>query len=150
MTATKVCSKCLADKEMSSFSPRKDSRDGRRSECINCMNEYKLNRTIEARGYVKRDPVTKEQQRIKKKISSKAWREANVNHLRKERAKWRKENAEKARCYGQNAAKTLSDRYVKNVISGKDRSLYKTIPQSLIEAKRINLQIKRLLKERAK
>ena len=143
---TKVCSKCGKRRLRSQFYARKASADGLAYVCKICD-----------------DARTKSVPAEKKRAKHKAWRDANRDHVRekardvmrrlyaadpekfKQRAKdYRALNLEKIK--ERNAAKRghLSDSYVKRVLFPD--GIPSSVPQELIEAKRVQLQLTRYLK----
>lgn len=86
----------------------------------------------------------------KQKYNKKYCRE-HAEKLRKRTKKWRKDNAEYERNRGKKAAKKdrelLADRYIKQVIYISYGLMANEIPQILIELKRKQIQVKRLLKQ---
>jgi len=81
----------------------------------------------------------------------KKWGQDNKGSRLKSAAKWKKENRgdylASTKFRNDKGRAELSDGYIKQVITGKSNLKYKDVPQSLIEAKRAHLQMKRLIKE---
>lgn len=64
---------------------------------------------------------------------------------------WREKNPDAAERYARIARDELRESYVRRVLTQDEKILQpKDIPQSLIEAKRVQLQIKRLIREKTK
>jgi pyruvate/2-oxoglutarate dehydrogenase complex dihydrolipoamide acyltransferase (E2) component len=78
-----------------------------------------------------------ERNRQKYIAKTSAWREANKEYV-----------AEKQKTYNRNRVDNLRDTYVKNLIKGKTEIPIATIPQALIEAKRLQLKIRRMTNEK--
>ena len=77
-----------------------------------------------------------ERNRQKYIAKTSAWREANKEYV-----------AEKQKTYNRNRVYNLRDPYVKSLIKGKTEIPIATIPQALIEAKRLEVLIKRKLRD---
>jgi hypothetical protein len=88
----------------------------------------------------------------KRKRESKAYREKYKDKLLEKGRMYANKNRDKLRVYFRDKkskdVKGLSDNYIKDLFTRKGSPLtYATIPQSLIEAKRLELQMKRFIKE---
>ena len=158
MTATKVCSKCGEEKRRASSG---------RLVCDPC------NRARATAYRIKNIESVREKDRARvaamspeaKRAKHKKWRDSKIEHVRsyarqsakkryqlnpekfRERSRqYHQENREKIINSFRIERAALSDSYVRTCL-GLTESI---APQPLIEAKRIQIQIKRLLKERAK
>lgn len=149
--AAKKCGRCQVSKPLSDFHTNKSVRDGRTNYCKACANEaarewYKKNKSkalANAQAWRKKNP---EKRRLNK-------RRNRLRHPEKKLAgdrRYNERNREKRREYMRDRAAALTDGYVRFLIcnSGKLRIPSAMIPQPLVEAARVNIQIKRLLKER--
>lgn len=88
-----------------------------------------------------------ERHRSERIAYSKAYREANKEAVRRRVEDWRSRNEEHIAKYEQMRRDELADDYVRKVLSGNSLLGHHDIPQSLVEAKRVHLQIKRLLRK---
>lgn len=140
---TKTCTKCGEVKPIIEYEMRTDSIDGRRHQCKICHGTNVKAWDVLHRRKSKRVPVTA----IAKKERKKEWRKENAERLSFKRFKWGLLNKEKVKKYGRAAAENMTDRYLRNLIAGKDRVMYVSVPSELIVAKREQLQILRLAKE---
>lgn len=167
--ATQVCTGCKLELDANLFSPRSAKSEKLRLRCKQCRNEeesvrYEKNKQLgKAR---KSDPEKKrinskasyERNKEKIKARTKLYREANKERASAWTREWNERNAEKksehrARYRAKHqeeireASKlmviNLDDTYVARRLGGTPS----TIPADLIDLKRINLQILRLLKE---
>jgi hypothetical protein len=88
MTELKKCTKCSLLKSQSEFHKNKKSKDGLRSNCIQCGNEYKL---------LNADKV-KEQTKVynqKRRNQKKEWSKQNKEKVNESKKKWSLNNKEK-------------------------------------------------------
>jgi hypothetical protein len=86
---TKICSKCGQFKTEDQFSVRLDMRDGRRSECIQCIrdaNRWRYLQDAESRKAKQREWNAKNKD--KKRISARRWYENNKEKVDESRLKW--------------------------------------------------------------
>lgn len=134
MLTTKRCSKCGTTKDVSMFGKHEQKPDGLRSWCKECNSS-------DARRWSKENPE-------RKKSASIAWKLGNPEAFKRIAKRSQIKNAEsrlpKQRSYSKRCADSLTDNYVMTTL-GVDRYL---VTAELIELKRINLQLQRLLKER--
>lgn len=156
----KTCSKCGESKAFSCFELRVDSPDGRRGVCKSCMRPQRL---ASSRRYAVLNPD-------RKKKSFREWYARNADAQRERSRKYYAENSDSLRQkqtdrYWRNpekyrrlsqesslaakksARRELRDTYLRQVLSQGTAMKFSDVPDSLIEAKRVHLQIKRLLKE---
>ena len=80
---TKTCTKCGIDKPLNDYNNRKDSKDGKRSDCKECVS---------VRGRLWREANSE-----RKRASSRAWAEANRKHKNATNRLWRETNLERER-----------------------------------------------------
>ncbi len=163
-----ICTKCKQKKDENEFYAAKENvnRNGRRSYCKECgrksLNEWsKKNRPKLSVKYKKwydknKDHVSeyakeyrdKNAKKIKEKESE--WRKNNKDLLKSRHKKWRDKNKShirtKRRKWERKIVKELSDSYVKQKVYRATNIPFKEIPKSLIEVKRLQIQIIRYLK----
>jgi hypothetical protein len=97
----------------------------------------KIDRLMNPEKYKRYVKNCYERNRQKYIAKTNAWREANKEYV-----------AEKQKTYNRNRVDNLRDTYVKNLIKGKTEIPIATIPQALIEAKRLQLKIRRMTNEK--
>ena len=73
--------------------------------------------------------------------------EANKDRDNARTRKWNKENKVRTRDYKNARTRELCDAYVRHQLTKRSNLTAKNIPKSLIEAKRLELQMKRFIKE---
>ena len=128
---TKVCSKCKVEKEFEFFTKDKSRKNGVRSICKICNKEkskawYEDNsEKVRARHEANPEKV---------RAAVKAYREANPEKVRAAVKAYKEANPEKVRAAGKAYRDRYPDAYVAKAFQ---------CPQELIELKRINLLIKR-------
>lgn len=118
----KTCRTCKQRKEQSEYYKDKNRKDGLNGQCKVCYNL-----------------------RIKK------WRQDNPDKRADYKKKWRAENPEKVnamqRRAGRNDAQNLTDGYVrKKIVEGIDGLSQGDIPDELVQLKRAELQMERIIK----
>jgi len=130
---TKICTKCKIEKELSLFPNRKDSKDGKRNDCINCRNiynttHYKAN-TEKILQYQKQ---YREDNNEKIKIYAKKYREDNREKINEQSREYYKNNAEKAN-------RQSREYYAKNRIerNNQSRKYYKNNIENIKQLKKI-------------
>jgi hypothetical protein len=104
MTELKKCTKCLIIKPINFFYKNKKSKDGFRSNCVECMNQYKLLNKDKIKEQVKN-------YNSKRKVQKKLWAEKNKDKVNKSREKWKSKNIESRNEYVKSYNK---DYYEKN------------------------------------
>jgi hypothetical protein len=87
MTERKECSKCLISKPTNDFYKNKKSKDGFRSNCIQCGNEYKL---------LNENKIKEQNKKYnkKRKKQKKEWSDLNKDKVNESRKKWLSNNKE--------------------------------------------------------
>ena len=80
MIKTKICTKCKEEKELFEFYVRKDSVNGFRNECKQCIS--------------KKGKIYRENNKEKRKISNEKWRQENKSYLKKCQKEYYKNNRE--------------------------------------------------------
>lgn len=80
---------------------------------------------------------------------ARAYAAANPERVKEAKQAWDKAHPGKSGEYAEKARASLSDSYVKRVLF-ENRQATTCVPQALIEAKRLQLSIKRLIKEKSK
>jgi len=118
----KTCKTCKEDKEESEFYKLKKSKDGLNGQCKTCYN-----------------------------LRIKAWRKKNPEKRAAYKKKWRAENPDKVnamqRRAGKNDAANLTDGYVrKKIVQAVNGLSAEDIPDIMVELKRNELKIERILK----
>lgn len=88
MIKLKECSKCKKNKELICFYKNSKSKDGLRSNCIECGNKYKTENKEKLKEQTKK-------YNQKRKISKKKWSENNKDKMNASRKKWVQNNLEK-------------------------------------------------------
>lgn len=133
----KTCSRCKEKKDFSLFHKNKSQKDGFSHYCKLCRKTH--------RGENYSD---KNRERVKK------WYKKNRQTCIERHKIWRINNPEKARKNKRNDRKKsileLKNAYIKKLLCHNNSLKYGYIPQSLIECKRIEIQIKRQIKEMTK
>lgn len=156
---TKVCSKCGHEKPLDAYPFDKRNRDGRWGSCKGCaaaalkawkstnaerVKEQAKERAARYRAE-KPDLVRARQQR---------WRDTHPERARDVSRDWWRRNRDSANDRSKEAyrkrAEALTNSYVKHVLLANHWIKNVDVPHSLIEAKRVQLQIKRLIKEKMK
>lgn len=131
---TKVCSKCGEAKPTSMFGSRSENKNWKRSSCRAC-------RSLSERG-----------SRDSQRAATRRYQAKNPEMKKKRLESWISENPEKFRAIRSRANKryieSLPDAYVIKTIFRIDPP--SDVPPDLIEAKRVHLQIHRLLRDMTK
>lgn len=131
----KACSKCNQVKSLSEFSKCKTKAYGVNCWCRSCTS-------IHQKKYYFENPD-------KRTISRKKFRdknyEKNYEKNKIKSKKFRVENSEKIKIYRENSAINLKDIYVIGLL--KSIMPYEAITQELIETKRMQIKLLRLIKE---
>lgn len=132
----KECSKCKEVKTLDNFYKHKLTINGLCYACKPCMiesnkiwrkNNAERRREIARIGYYRR--------RDKYIKYSKIYRKNNLKACRKKSAE-----------YGQSNRDNLSDTYIKQILCKKNSLAHVDIPKELVEAKKLEMQIRRTLK----
>lgn len=172
-SGTKKCTSCGEGRDLEGFSPRDAKKDGLCSICKGCLNErakqyYRDNlEKVRERGKVY-SALTRKKDGYKEKYNKyvSEWRQKNLEsqrewhrlYAREHSAEVRKRQRERARSdplyaerlreyqrrWANKAAKELKDGYVARGLLGLRPS---QVPHKLLEAKRLQVKIKRFVKE---
>ena len=116
---TKRCPKCGQIKRLSEFYKHKRNKDGKTSFCKSCCN-----------------------------ARSTRYRENNPEKVRASRKRYRENNPEKIKADLKKGRDELYPSYVKSLIRNQTGLNKEQITPDMIELKRQNLKLKRLLKEK--
>ena len=151
----KTCSGCKVDRPVAEFSKDKRCSSGFGGCCKICSNarsaEFRKNNPEK---HASRQRAWRHANREKAASISKKWEKSNRTKISAARAKWRKENSEVVAAATDRARKiakaTLSDGHIKKLLCDNNGIPHKQIPQSLVELKRIQIQISNFLKEQSK
>lgn len=174
----KTCNKCRRTMPIDCFGRDRQRPDGHLNSCKDCRNKAertrrsdltdeerqrrKLKRNQRDRAKYKKLPDEvkekrrqyrfewRENNREKWRSMRKAWRDKNPDKCREMGMRWQKDNPEKVAGYRRKAREELRDSYIKQRIVHQSEGLLSTsdIPQILIETKRAELQITRILKQK--
>jgi hypothetical protein len=105
----KVCSKCKEDKDFCEFGKRKDSKDGFRNECKNCIKlNHKLWREVNPDKYSEYSRLLKLNNPKSRENSIKKYKEKNHKKIKEYNRKWRQKNREYTNNYQKNRRKNDS------------------------------------------
>lgn len=122
----KTCSRCKEEKTLDLFYKNKSRKDGVSTYCKFCMNEAKKK--------------TPSYERSKKNFTSlRTWAKENKGKVLESKKRYYKKISEKT-----------DEQYIKSILCNGTALKYNEIPQSIIECKRIEMQIKRQIKEMTK
>lgn len=151
---TKTCTKCFSELPLDCFYSKKRGHLGKGSICIPCNKAIrKASRSVEVESYYHRN-------KEKCKARNKEYRSNNRSMYNKLNADWAKKNPEKRKqiankwaalnpqtkaykaIQNRKTVDRISDSYVADLL----RMKVSDIPKELIEAKRIQIQIQRYLK----
>lgn len=143
---SKACSKCNKVKVFSEFVARSDRKDGCGAECKLCRNARSRSawaRNPEYYRALQRSKVS----HPKYKAMNRNWQEGNRDYINKQQKKYRKENPEITKAMSQRFRDDLSDNYIKQLMTRGTPLSPADIPADMIELHRMNLKIKRKIKE---
>ena len=156
----KICTKCKVSKLFVEFAKDKSTKDGINSQCKKCRKEYRLNNQEKFSKYCKEYKLNNKD-KIKEK--NKEYRLNNQEKFSKYFKEYRLNNKDKIKEYTLNnkdkKCKYLKEYSKKITLSLPDSYVLKSIklqtsfphnaeiPAELIEAKRLEIKIKRLLKD---
>tara|TARA_R100001530_G_scaffold20653_1_gene17154 strand:+ start:219 stop:704 length:486 start_codon:yes stop_codon:yes gene_type:complete len=146
----KICCKCKEEKSVDMFYKNRTKKDGFQEECKHCND-------IRVREYVdkNRDKVNKRRrdfwknnpERYKKHLQKgRLYTENNREKERERTRKYYKKNKDKELNRGKKNRDELADNYIVRCMLQKNKTLKsEDIPQWLIEAKRQEIKLKRIL-----
>lgn len=172
----KVCSKCGQMRFIDQFDRRKQgANDGRTSRCKECRkaevarwraeNPEKALESRAATYYRHHQKNLDRARRNYDKDANREWKQANRDRINEQARLRYQEDPERFRRYARedfernrerrlrkqkDSRDLLSDHYVRRLLAPDSLDARRMILQSLIEAKRVQLQIKRLIKEKTK
>jgi hypothetical protein len=92
MTEHKICSKCSILKSSDDFYKNKNSKDGLRSSCVKCGNDYKSSNESKIKEQIK-------EYNRKRKEQKKEWANKNKTKVNESRKKWLLDNKEQRSDY---------------------------------------------------
>jgi hypothetical protein len=151
---TKVCSKCGEKKPLIDYNRIRKNDESRRSSCKECRNKY-LKENAELIKIRKRK--YREKNKDKERSDNKAWYEKNKAKAQKYgREKYREKTSTEGGRAEYNAkskgkykrqSENLTDGYVRQVIHRRSTLKHGEIPAELVELKRVQLQIYRLIRD---
>ena len=142
----KTCIHCHTEKPLGCFNLYKRSKDGRTATCKQCRNEKET---------AKRD-IAKERERYhankeKHKTKRIEYAQKNAEAIRERVKKWRHENPERfCKLKKNHVKKRVSDTrdgYVRGLLTRGASLSTQDIPELLVECKKLELKIKREIKE---
>lgn len=148
----KICCTCKTEKQLSSFGKNAGEADGLQKRCKECRiieSRERRHKHREKLNSYDRDYREKNRPRIKLILSKYYTKHRHI--LAARATNWRKENADRynelARIRSRRHTTELSDSHIKYLLTQRTRITTSEIPQALIESKRLQISIKRLLKE---
>jgi predicted nucleic acid-binding Zn-ribbon protein len=151
----KRCTKCGEVKSLEEFCVDKTIKSGRSSRCKECRREYLRKWREKNRGKLlerSRQWVAENPEKRRETV-----RKSDAKNAKKRREKARERYAENRERLnldtlkrGARNRKNLSDVYVRQLMTKRSPLLHADIPQELVEAKRVELKIKRYLREQSK
>ena len=149
----KICTRCHISKPLRDFNNQEEGKFGKRSQCKYCRNEQKrlwrathpenekeyerkrwAERAKKDTAY-RRDLARKSPKRYQLKLS-----------LQKV---WRKEHPEKNKAYFEKYCRELSDNYARHILTSRSSLTKHDINIELLELHKLNIRMKRMLKERS-
>ena len=148
----KKCTKCGEVKPLDLFYAHKSTKDGRGSQCKECVREsarkWKLENPEKARESFRKWRLENLE---KRRESFRKWYLKNSEKTKERARKWQLENPEKARGYDRKWVDRLSDGYVTKLIkqSGLPPEIIEDNPE-LIELKRLQIQLNRKINQKKK
>jgi len=144
----KTCTKCGEVKPLDGFRKRKIGEDRLRGECKFCqMAGLTAYQKANPEKFRAKNAAYQKANQEKIKEYRVAQRKANPEKFRAKNAAYRKSNPEKIKAKDSAYREALSDALIKKMIIKITRLPRKLIPQELIQAKRVHLQLTRKLKE---
>lgn len=153
---TKRCSTCSETKPISDFNKQSAAKDGIRSFCRKCQaKKFKIYR----QNNKEKIRIRQKSYCANSKAKRKQYRSENKQRILEQAKKYRTQNREKIRElqkkfipihreYVRRHRLELKDHYLRELITKGNKTFKQTkIPQSLINLKREEIKIKRLIKE---
>lgn len=123
-------------------------------ECMKMMHKdhYERNKEkVKAAQQIYKAKDPHKHREMKNASNRKTWQK-NKEEYRKRRTKWDKENPEKKSArqkkYKDKAVRTLSDKYVKQVLVKDSGLKFSAIPDNIVKIKRELIKLKRIIKEK--
>ena len=157
----KTCSKCGEEKDLIYFVVRNDKPTSRCKQCNNkYAKQYRINnpdkiKKLNNKAYIEnsnriikctRQYYKDNREKILKKCKKKY--KDNREEMLKKGRRYSKENSDRIKQYSKDYRIDLKDGYVASLINNSCKNLKsKDIPQELIEMKRIEVQMRRALKD---
>lgn len=166
----KTCKKCGKTKALELFCSANRNIDGKAYKCLECRRKAR-------REFVKANPEIAKEQRSRWDENCKEWRKEydknralthkdvirarqrkwekdNKEYRAEQHKKWVKENIDKVKQYNKNRAEIgkverglLTDNYIKHTLNDGAEVRLTEFPQGMIEAKRLQLLIRRSVNE---
>jgi len=158
----KTCKKCGETKALELFRKSNRYKCGYYARCLDCLNDYSNKwRKAARKKHPEKYKTTErklEWQRMSRLMNPERYIAYSKTHYTKYRevlianhSRWVKANreyvVEKQKVYNRKRVDTLQDLYVKNLIKGKGKLPIDNIPDVLVEAKRLEILIKRRVKD---
>ena len=135
----KKCTKCGEAKALELFHKKAQRKDGRQSHCASCCSALQKERFANNESYIAKSRQYTVDNKAKLKAYSAAYIVKNPQLY-----------AKKQKLANQKYIKEMSDVYIKLILSRQIGVSRSAIPKELIEAKREQLKLHRLLKELSK
>ena len=144
-----ICRRCKLDLPAANFYKDRTIKSGLQKVCKECEKTYREQNRLKV-------TETRRLYHIKNKerlcLKAKEHYQANKEHHRQVSRKWEKDNPDKFKEYRRQFEKIISERltdtYIKKLITSKQKILKcEDIPQTLIDLKRVQVQITRKLRE---
>ena len=133
----KTCIHCGLIKPLDAFRKAERMRDGRENGCKDCHNARRRARYAANPNVVLSANI--------------AWAKAHREHLRSYSQRYSARHVDKKRAARRAEIDGLSDSYVRQIIvNGNQNLTHKDIPQSIVDAHREVLKIKRYIRENSK
>ena len=144
----KKCSKCKEEKSLDCFDLSKNGGYGVQSYCKDCMRIFKkkyYSKNKEKINKHSREYHLKNKEKINK--YDREYYSKNKEKIAERQREYKLKNREKVRKKSREQRKQLADVYVANLITQRTDLTIADIPSDLIEAKRLEIKIKRIIKE---
>jgi len=148
----KICCKCKTEKNLHSFGKKAGEADGLQRRCKECrINEGKERRHKHREKLNSYDRDYREKNRLRIKLTLSQYYTKHINILVEQATNWRKQNLdrynESARIRSRRHTINLTDSHIKRLLTQRTHITTSEIPQALIELKRIEISINRLIEE---